>query len=194
MKIVRSKKIKLNEGDVIEVLNFIGIRNLVLFSVGLEYQADLDKDNISDNLRQKFKDNKILLSQNITISIKEKKWLITDEDNKKTYSVKKEKNKLNIYENLDVNVDGAVNVIIEGWYSVLNKVSVEGLKKMVSQFVDERVKLISEGVKLIPEAKFEDASCEVFKESLKGVVSQFVEEQVKLIAKAKFEKAIIIFK
>jgi hypothetical protein len=75
--------------------------NKLLFSVGLEYQTDLDKNNISDNLQQEFNDNKNLLSQNVTVSIEEKysKWLITNKDNKKTYSVKKERDKLNIYQN-----------------------------------------------------------------------------------------------
>jgi len=104
----------------------------LLFSVGLEYQTDLDKDNIFDNLKQKFKENKILLSQNVTVSIEEKysKWLITDKDNKKTYPVKKEKDKLNIYLPQKIKVL-VVDVKFKSGYSA--KVIVETIKRMYSE-------------------------------------------------------------
>ena len=70
----------------------------LLFSVELPFQSDLDNGTTSEDLQQQFENNEIPLSQNATVSIKEKgsRWLITD--NKKTYVVKKEEDRLNIYE------------------------------------------------------------------------------------------------
>jgi hypothetical protein len=70
------------------------------FSVELKYQIDLDKRNISEDLRQAFENHgRISLSQNLTVTIVKKgsEWLITDKDNKVTYSVRKAKDKLNCY-------------------------------------------------------------------------------------------------
>jgi len=84
----------------------IGVLQGLLFSVELKYQIDLDKGNISEDLRQDFKDNRISLSQNATVSIEEKdsEWLIADfttarffTRKEKTYPVRKEGDKLNIY-------------------------------------------------------------------------------------------------
>jgi len=69
----------------------------LLFTMGLEFQRDLDNVAISEGLRREFKNNGILLSHNPTVSIKEKdsKWLITD--NQQSYAVRKEENKLSVY-------------------------------------------------------------------------------------------------
>ncbi|MBI1922628.1 UPF0182 family protein [Candidatus Poribacteria bacterium] len=79
-------------------------RKQLLFSTKPEFQTDLDNGNLSEGLRQSFKEHEITLSQNVTLSMKEKgsKWLITDEDNKdkdnkQEYTVSKEKGQLNIY-------------------------------------------------------------------------------------------------
>jgi len=79
----RSRGIQLNKGDVLEVLNYIGIGRL---NVDIRYV-----DNIT------------------------------------------------------------VEVTIEGWYDALNVIPIERLREVVSQFVEERVKLIAK-------AKFEEAS------------------------------------
>lgn len=78
----RSRGIQLNKGDVLEVLNYIGIGRL---NVDIRYV-----DNIT------------------------------------------------------------VEVTIEGWYDALNVIPIERLREVVSQFVEERVKLIAK-------AKFEEA-------------------------------------
>ena len=69
----------------------------LLFSIGLEFQSDLDNVAISEGLRQEFENNGTPLSQNATISIEKTdgRWLITD--NNKMYTARKEEDKLNIY-------------------------------------------------------------------------------------------------
>jgi len=74
----------------------------LLFSMKLECQKDLDKGVISEDCRHEFKNNKILLSPNPTISNKYNGWLITDKNN--MYMVRKEENKLNIYGVTKINV------------------------------------------------------------------------------------------
>jgi len=78
-----------------------------LFSAELELQSDLDSGDISEALRQEFKDIGVLLSPDVTISKelviwKGKRWLITDKEDrywvkKEKDKVKKEEDKLNIY-------------------------------------------------------------------------------------------------
>ncbi len=78
-----------------------------LFSIDLEFQSDLDSGVLSESLRTKIEkglrkaleNNKISLSQNATVTVKSEDsgWLITDEDNEQTCTVKKEDNQLNIY-------------------------------------------------------------------------------------------------
>ncbi len=76
-----------------------------MFSIGLEFQSDLDSKNISKRLLQEFENKGTALSHKATISVEEMggRWLITDfvADAKnnvgQTYSVRREEDKLNIY-------------------------------------------------------------------------------------------------
>lgn len=70
-----------------------------LFGIGLEFQKDLDNSKIPETLRQAFRTHGVLLSSNITVSVETQgnKWLITDKDNNKKYSIRKEESRLNIY-------------------------------------------------------------------------------------------------
>jgi len=63
--------------------------------------GDLDNENISDGLRQAFKNNGTLLSQNVAASVRKKDqwWLITDRDNRFSYSARK------AGESLDISVE-----------------------------------------------------------------------------------------
>lgn len=71
---------------------------LLLFSIDPKCKNDLNTGRgISEELRQQFESHKIPLSQNVTLQEKDRKWLITDEDNQQTYAVKKECDKLNVY-------------------------------------------------------------------------------------------------
>ena len=71
----------------------------LLFGVAAEFLSDLDNEDISEALRQKFKDHGISLSDDAAVSVKEKgmEWLITDGD--KTYMIRKQGAKLNIFMN-----------------------------------------------------------------------------------------------
>jgi len=68
-----------------------------LFSIKLEFQANLDKGIISEELRQEFEENGFPLSQHVTISVEEpgSTWLIINE--LKEYLVRKKELSLNIY-------------------------------------------------------------------------------------------------
>ena len=73
----------------------------LLFRIDLAFQSNLDnRASISMGLRQAFQNNKITLSENTIVSIKKKgsRWLITDENNSQTYSLKKADEQLNVYD------------------------------------------------------------------------------------------------
>lgn len=86
---------------------FLDELQVLLFNIELKYQTHLNSENISAELRQEFKKNKIPLSQNVILSIQKKdsEWWIDDKGNKRTYIVRKEarrqEGKLNIYEPLN---------------------------------------------------------------------------------------------
>ena len=86
---------------------FLDELQVLLFNIELKYQTHLNSENISAELRQEFKKNKIPLSQNVSLSIQKKdsEWWIDDKDNQRTYIVRKEarkeEGKLNIYEPLN---------------------------------------------------------------------------------------------
>ncbi len=82
--------------ESIDAIKVIGPK--LLFSVGGEVQGDLNNEDILESLRQEFKDNSISLSDNASVSVKKTdiEWLITDGG--KIYIVKKQGNKLDIYD------------------------------------------------------------------------------------------------
>ncbi|MHC4424984.1 MAG: YidC/Oxa1 family insertase periplasmic-domain containing protein [Planctomycetota bacterium] len=75
-------------------------KEFLLFSIGSQFQSDLDRGIISEALQEQFKNNSILLSPDVSVLTKDKgeKWLIAD--NKGTYSIINEKSQLNIYRKL----------------------------------------------------------------------------------------------
>ncbi|MFQ6044596.1 MAG: hypothetical protein ACE5PV_27400, partial [Candidatus Poribacteria bacterium] len=85
----------------------------LLFSLELVSQSDsdLDNGNIPANLQRAFADNGIVFSQNAALSIKEKgsEWQIADKDQKQAYAVRKEEDKLNIYQE--------TGTLVMWWYS-----------------------------------------------------------------------------
>lgn len=85
--------------------------NKLQFSIGLEFQGNLDNSIIMEDLKQEFKNNGISLSENAAILIEEigSRWLINDENKK--YTVKKEENKLNIYTQL-IGIEQAFDIIV----------------------------------------------------------------------------------
>jgi len=80
-----------------------------LFSVGTEFQSDLDNDVVSEGLRKEFDKNGIALSDSASVSKEESNvgWSITDGE--KTYIIEKKDDKL------DVNASGGVQgqIIVE---------------------------------------------------------------------------------
>jgi len=71
---------------------------MFLFSVVLGPQRDLDNSTVSKELRQEFKDNERPLSEDVTVSVElpGRAWMIGD--NLKAYFVRKEDDRLNIYD------------------------------------------------------------------------------------------------
>lgn len=69
-----------------------------LFSIDPKFESDLETCNISEELKQEFENQGILLS-NVAIPIREtgSKWLIIDENNEQAFSVRKWENELYIY-------------------------------------------------------------------------------------------------
>jgi regulator of sigma E protease len=65
-------------------------REILVLDIGLEFQSDLDNGTISEDLRQKLRDNGISLSQDATVLVEAagKRWSIADKD--KRYPIKKE--------------------------------------------------------------------------------------------------------
>ncbi|MCZ6671437.1 MAG: hypothetical protein O7C75_00720 [Verrucomicrobia bacterium] len=70
-----------------------------LFHVDLAFQADLDKPEVSAELRQAFENNDITLSEDLAVSIEEKgnRWRITDKEIQRTYTVSKATDQIDIY-------------------------------------------------------------------------------------------------
>jgi hypothetical protein len=99
MLIQRQKLIKSvasQRPDLLELLN--QIHTSFLFSTKLDFQSDLDKSIISEELLQKFEENKTPLSQRATVSVEQAgiRWLTTNRS--KRYSIRKEGSRLNIYD------------------------------------------------------------------------------------------------
>jgi carboxyl-terminal processing protease len=77
------------------------INEQLLFIINNEFQKDIDEEKISEKLIQEFTNNKIQLSQNATIKIKDRirdkgvSWQIND--GQQIYTIKKEEGKLKVY-------------------------------------------------------------------------------------------------
>ena len=89
----------------------------LLFGIGSEHHVDLDCEAITEDLRREFENNKCLLSQNTDVMLKEKgsNWLITDKDNKRTYFIRADEDKLNVYTGtMDLGESGNVYMQVRG--------------------------------------------------------------------------------
>lgn len=75
----------------------IGHSKKFLFSIEADIEKDLDKADIPDELRREFKQHKISLSGDITVSVEQagSKWFVSDESAK--YPVRKEQDKIKVY-------------------------------------------------------------------------------------------------
>lgn len=96
-----------------ESSDFVGClyppENVLLFSIDSEFHSDLDRGNISEDLRQEFLKNEISLHKNTNISILKKgsSWRIRKKDgiyqmgneaSEKTFFIRKKDGDLNVYE------------------------------------------------------------------------------------------------
>jgi putative DNA primase/helicase len=84
----------------------VDIDMILLFIVDVSFQDNFDNGIISDELRQKFEKEGILLTNdtNIEVEAKHTKWVLNDNGNKTAYWVRKERNKLNICGEADINL------------------------------------------------------------------------------------------
>ena len=71
--------------------------NIILFSIDVEFEEDLNKGVISEKLKSEFKNKEFPLSDNATVTKEEGEWKITDE---KKFRIRKEDGKLNVYRDL----------------------------------------------------------------------------------------------
>ncbi|MCH8295011.1 AI-2E family transporter [Candidatus Poribacteria bacterium] len=71
-----------------------------LCSTNLNLQSDLNSNTILVNLRRAFENQGIPLSKNLKVAVEnpDSRWQITDVGNNKSYTVKKEADKLNVYD------------------------------------------------------------------------------------------------
>ena len=100
----KSEIIALDEDDIIAIITrelvekYPLFREKFLFSTGLEPHIDLNKPQIRRKwVQEKFPENGITLSRNVVVRQQSAVWLITDNEYKQTYTVRREKNKLEAY-------------------------------------------------------------------------------------------------
>ena len=88
-------------GTIVGILLIIfGRKGRLLFTVPLQFQRDLDRCKLSDNLRRTFDEKSaISLSQNSVVSVEAEgsRWSITDKDNRAKYLARKAEDQLNIH-------------------------------------------------------------------------------------------------
>ncbi|MHC4083994.1 MAG: hypothetical protein ACYSU3_00940 [Planctomycetota bacterium] len=99
MLITRQKLIKSvasQRPDLLELLN--QIHTSLLFSTKLDFQGNLDKGTIPEELKKIFEENKNPLSDRADVSVEQTgiRWLITNRSKK--YSVRKEGSRLKVYD------------------------------------------------------------------------------------------------
>ena len=92
----------LNNEDYEKAWNQVAsMENELLFSIGSEYQTNLDNQNISKGLRQEFKEKEFTLSKNATVLVQRQgiEWLIIDIGKNQRYIIRKADRRLDIYGN-----------------------------------------------------------------------------------------------
>ena len=100
-------------GNIFVVSGDVEIQDrALLFSVDSQFKKNLEHGLILADFRQAFKKNGLSLSESVTVSVanKRSKWMINDEDNMKTYIIRKAADRLDIYDHAQVS--GNVTVIL----------------------------------------------------------------------------------
>jgi DNA sulfur modification protein DndB len=101
----KSEIIALDEDDTIAIITrelvekYPLFREEFLFSTEVSHHSHLDRRRIPDLFQDRFAENQISLSENAAVSVRKKTfvWSIIDNENKQTYTVRREKHKLNAY-------------------------------------------------------------------------------------------------
>jgi len=75
------------------------INEQIMFALKPELRDHLSNSKMSEELQKELENNQVWLSPNsvISVNVKGKKWLITDDENRRIISVRKEQGKLNVY-------------------------------------------------------------------------------------------------
>lgn len=82
--------------DIKKAVDYV-MANIILFSIDVEFEEDLNKGIISEKLKSEFKNKEFPLSNNATVTKEEGEWKIIDE---KQFSIRKEGGNLNVYRDL----------------------------------------------------------------------------------------------
>ncbi|MBL7189110.1 MAG: baseplate J/gp47 family protein [Phycisphaerae bacterium] len=83
-----------------------------VFHVGSQFQIDLDNGTFSAGLRSEFTGSQIRFSPNVTVSTKtiSSEWFIRDENRNQSYIVRKNQNRLDIYEEQQLAEGGLIQL------------------------------------------------------------------------------------
>ncbi len=145
-----------NEEERITVHAIPKRMEIPVISVSLTLQSELDNGVISEDLMQEFGFNKMPLSFDAVVSVEEtgSSWLINDVNGK--YSIKREENSLNIYQETDAedaglvfNIDLALRDELALLNGLDNSIAPEGLRQ---KFAATNNKLSEKAAVLVEEA------------------------------------------
>lgn len=103
--------------------------NEILFSIPSEFKEDLDNDKISVELQQEFRNNKSPLSDSVTLSIEEKGKVWTVADDKNSYRIVADEEKLNVYAN-QLDIDENKPLIFEVDFDVRPKIELPDFSEL----------------------------------------------------------------
>jgi hypothetical protein len=91
-----AKKLEVRGWEIKRAIDY-ATANIILFSIDIEFEEDLNKGVIPGKLKSEFKNTGFSLSDNATVTKEKGEWKITDE---KKFSIRKEEGKLNVYREL----------------------------------------------------------------------------------------------
>jgi len=138
--------------DWLKICKETEFEKIEYFSIDLNnFQSDLvdlDKGIISKGLQQKFEDNEIYLSKDVTCTIKKEGgvWLIDDEQ---TYSIEKKDGQLQIYEETKLDPIEVLSISSKEFQNVLNEGAIS--EKLRHKFDDNGITLSENANILIKE-------------------------------------------
>ncbi len=101
----------------------------ILFSISSEFRDDLDNNIISVELQQEFENNKLQLSDSVTLTVEEKGRVWTVADDKNSYRIVADEEKLNVYSN-QFNIDENKPLIFEADVDVKPKIEIPDLSEL----------------------------------------------------------------